>query len=116
MLEPHAGFRFPISDVQVHAPNKACPRIRKQNDAWRYVHLMPCVFRARVRSALTPNGVTAKPPPGSHQGRDLHLREKGQSFAMADAYRPDSWQALFGAVAAASAALAGLLFVALSIN
>jgi hypothetical protein len=35
---------------------------------------------------------------------------------MADAYRPDSWQALFGAVAAASAALAGLLFVGLSIN
>lgn len=32
------------------------------------------------------------------------------------AYRPDAWQALFGAVAAASAALTGLLFVGLSIN
>jgi modulator of FtsH protease len=37
-------------------------------------------------------------------------------MTMAEAYRPDAWQALFGAVAAASAALTGLLFVALSIN
>ena len=35
---------------------------------------------------------------------------------MEDAYRPEAWQALFGAVAAASAALTGLLFVGLSIN
>lgn len=35
---------------------------------------------------------------------------------MGDAYRSDAWQVLFGAVAAASAALTGLLFVGLSIN
>lgn len=33
-----------------------------------------------------------------------------------DAYRPDSWAAAFTAVASSSAALTGLLFVALSIN
>jgi len=33
-----------------------------------------------------------------------------------DAYRPDAWTAAFTAVAGASAALTGLLFVALSIN
>ena len=32
------------------------------------------------------------------------------------AYRPDAWQVLFGTVAGASAALLGLLFVALSLN
>ena len=32
------------------------------------------------------------------------------------AYRAEGWQAFFGAVAAASAALAGLLFIALSLN
>lgn len=32
------------------------------------------------------------------------------------AYHADGWQAFFGAVAAASAALAGLLFIALSLN
>ena len=35
---------------------------------------------------------------------------------MDDAYKSDAWQALFGAVGAASAALTGLLFVGLSIN
>ena len=35
---------------------------------------------------------------------------------MEGAYRPEAWQALFGAAAAASAALTGLLFVGLSIN
>lgn len=35
---------------------------------------------------------------------------------MDGAYRSDAWQALFGTVGAASAALTGLLFVGLSIN
>src|SRR2546430_3575496 len=35
---------------------------------------------------------------------------------MVDAYRSDAWQLLFASVAAASAALTGLLFVGLSMN
>jgi hypothetical protein len=35
---------------------------------------------------------------------------------MGEAYRPEAWQVFFTAVAAASAALTGLLFVGLSIN
>src|SRR5947199_9745015 len=35
---------------------------------------------------------------------------------MVDAYRSDAWQLLFASVAAASAALTGMLFVGLSMN
>jgi hypothetical protein len=64
MLEPHAGFRFPISDVQVHAPNESCPRIRKQDDAWRddATAVQPTEWLGKLKNRLGTNRLARCPP------------------------------------------------------
>src|SRR5215471_18467014 len=63
MLEPHAGLRCPISDVQVHAPNEACPRIREQHDAWRYdaTSVQPADWLRKAQNSLGMNCLARLP-------------------------------------------------------